>query len=106
MSGFTPHIPEHLQKDTALVDKGGIDIISPDRLTQLILDPSVLYSSKTDIDLIELYSRELIPSLHRTRNENFCPSGKIQQSRGFFLKSLPSQFQQTTEKQKANQTAN
>ena len=34
--------------------KPGCDITSPDQLTQLILDPSVFHTSKTDIDLIEL----------------------------------------------------
>ena len=33
-------------------------------VTQLILDPSLLFSSKTIIDKIELHSRELISILH------------------------------------------
>ena len=34
-------------------------------VTQLILDPSLLFSSKTIIDKIELHSRELISILHK-----------------------------------------
>ena len=49
--------------------KPGCDITSPDQLTQLILDPSVFHTSKTDIDLIELYSREVISLLHQARNK-------------------------------------
>ena len=37
-----------------IVDHRHIDIASPDVVTQLILDPSVYLSNKTDIDLIEL----------------------------------------------------
>ena len=51
------------------VNSSCLDSLTSSELTQLILDPSVYCSSKTDIDLIELYSRELISSLHRTRNK-------------------------------------
>ena len=36
-------------------------------VTQLILDPSLLFNSKTIIDKIELHSRELISILHKLR---------------------------------------
>ena len=61
-----------------IVDHRHIDIASPDVVTQLILDPSLYLSNKTDIDLIELYSRELISSLHRTRNKLLSSKEKQQ----------------------------
>ena len=41
------------------------DTTSLSIVIQLILDPSVLMKNKTDINTIELYSRELILSIHR-----------------------------------------
>ena len=63
-------------------------IVDPDVVTKLILDPSVYLSNKTDIDLIELYSRELISSLHRTRI-NFCPVRKNNRVSRFLCKKSP-----------------
>ena len=38
-------------------------------VTQLILDPSLLFTSETIIDKIELHSRELISTLHKLRTK-------------------------------------
>ena len=50
-----------------IVDPSRLDIISPCEVTQLIFDSSVFFKSRTIIDSCELYSRELISSLHQTR---------------------------------------
>ena len=62
-----------------VVDPSRLDIASPHEVIQLILDSSVFFKSRTIIDLCELYSRELISSLHQTRNK-LLSSNKIQLS--------------------------
>ena len=52
-----------------IVDPSRLDITSLHKVTQLILDSSVFFKSKTIIDSCELYSRELISPLHHTRNK-------------------------------------
>ena len=52
-----------------IVDSIPVDTSSPGDVTQLILDSSVFLENKFEIDLLELYSRELISSLHRTRTK-------------------------------------
>ena len=52
-----------------IVDPCRLDITSLHEVTQLILDSSVFFKSKTIIDSCELYSTELISSLHQTRNK-------------------------------------
>ena len=44
-------------------------VVSGSDATQLILDPSVFFENKTIIDTIELFSRELISNLLRTRTK-------------------------------------
>ena len=44
-------------------------VISGCDATQLIFDPSVFFENKTVIETIELFSRELISNLHRTRTK-------------------------------------
>ena len=61
-----------------IVDPSGLDIASPCEVTQLILHSSVFFKSKTIIDSCELYSRELICSLHQTRNKLLSGNEKQQ----------------------------
>ena len=91
-----------------IVDRHHIDIASPDVVTQLILDPSVYLSNKTDIDLIELYSRELISSLHRTRNKLLSSKEKQQSLAVSISKISQANFsiQQKNRKQIKKSTSN
>ena len=61
-----------------IVDPSRLDIASPCDVTQLILDSSVFFKSKTIIDSCELYSREPISSLHQTRNKLLSSNEKQQ----------------------------
>ena len=88
-------------KTQDIVDSIPVDTSSPGDVTQLILDSSVFLENKFEIDLLELYSRELISSLHRTRIKLLSDKER-QQSRGSHLKICQSQFQQTAENQKSD----
>ena len=61
-----------------IVDPSRLDIAYPWEVTQLILDLSVFFKCKTIIDSCELYSRELISSLHQIRNKLLSSNEKKQ----------------------------
>ena len=63
------------------------DTISNGDAVQLILDPSVFFENKSVSVKIELYSRELISSLHRNRTNLL-----FEKERQLGLSSSPSQL--------------
>ena len=62
---------EYLSQGSLVTDRLDIDLSCPDTVTHLILDPSTLTDSFSEIT--KLYSRELIDTLHRKRIKLLAP---------------------------------
>ena len=56
---------KYLSHVSVVTDRLDIDLSCPDTVTRLILDPSTLTDSFSEITKLELYSRELTDTLHR-----------------------------------------
>ena len=85
---------KYLSQVSVVTDRLDIDLLCPDTMTRLILDPSTLTDSFSEITKLELYSRELIDTLHRKRIKLLAPQegqrGLTVSSLMFFnLKSVP-----------------
>ena len=83
-------------------------------VTQLILDPSLLFTSETIIDKIELHSRELISILHKLRTKILLEKDRQQglassvfnQFRGSSSKQQRLRIQNSKKKQQKHSTSN
>ena len=64
---------KYLSQVSVVTDRLDIDLSCPDTMTRLILDPSTLTDSFSEITKLELYSRELIDTLHRKRIKLLAP---------------------------------
>ena len=82
-------------------------------VTQLILDPSLLFTSETIIDKIELHSRELISILHKLRTKILLEKDRQQghassvfnQFRGSSSKQQRLRIQNSKKKQQKHSTS-
>ena len=64
---------KYLSQVSVVTNRFDIDLSCPDTVTRLILDPSTLTDSFSEITKLKLYSRELIDTLHRKRIKLLAP---------------------------------
>ena len=89
---------KYLSQVSVVTDRLDIDLSCPDTVTRLILDPSTLTDSFSEITKLELYSRKLTDTLHRKRIKLLAPQeGKQGLTVSSLMFSNSKSFQRSTQ---------